>query len=208
MLDNISFLGHATIKITGSRTVYTDPYKIGRGERADLILITHSHYDHLSLDDIEKIADENTTVVASKDCLDILHGIAAEVVGLDPYGKTTLGDVLVEAYPSYNVDKEFHPRENNWNSYVLTLDGTRYYIPGDTDKIPEMQDIHADIGFFPVGGTYTMDYREAAEAAKIINPRVAIPIHFGSIVGSDQDARKFVELVGESGHLLPAVSGR
>jgi L-ascorbate metabolism protein UlaG (beta-lactamase superfamily) len=203
MIENISFLGHATIKISGSLTVYTDPYKIEGGDPADLVLITHSHYDHLSFEDLVKIAHRDTIVIASKDCLDILAEFEGDVIGLDPFEKADVRGAAVEAYPAYNVDKEFHPREKNWNGYVLTLDATRYYIPGDTDKIPEMENIEADVAFFPVGGTYTMDSREAARAAHLIRPKKAIPIHFGSIVGSEKDAHRFIELVGDAGHLLP-----
>jgi L-ascorbate metabolism protein UlaG (beta-lactamase superfamily) len=203
MIDKVEFLGHATFRIRGDRIVYIDPYQLKSEEPADIILITHSHFDHLSVDDIKKVADTETVIVCSTDCVDQVNGLAGEIIGLDPFQKADLGDVQVESVPAYNIDKEFHPRENNWNGYILTLDGVRYYHPGDTDKIPEMKDVQTDVAFLPVGGTYTMDYKEAAEAVDLIDPEYAVPMHYGSIVGSESDAEKFVELVGDRGVIIP-----
>ena len=203
MLENIDFLGHATFRIRGSKTVYFDPYQLATQDEADLILVTHSHFDHLSLDDVKKIAGRNTTVVCSKDCVDQVKLLVGMVIGIDPFEKTEVGEVRVESVPAYNIDKEFHPRANNWNGYVLTLDGVRYYHPGDTDKIPEMKNVQTDVAFLPVGGTYTMDCNEAAEAVELIDLKYAVPMHYGSIVGSDSDAKKFVQLVGKRGVMIP-----
>jgi L-ascorbate metabolism protein UlaG (beta-lactamase superfamily) len=202
MIENVAFLGHATFKIEASKRVYIDPYQLEGDDPADIILITHSHFDHLSLDDVRKITVGGTTAVCSKDCVDQLKPHVQEVIGIDPFEKVSLGDIQVESVPAYNIDKEYHPKSNNWNGYILTMDGIRYYHPGDTDKIPEMKDVEADVAFLPVGGTYTMTCEEAAEAVSMINPKYAIPMHYGSIVGSDSDAQKFVELVGSRGVII------
>lgn len=202
MLENIKFLGHDAFKIKGSRIIYTDPYNIEDDETADIILVTHSHYDHLSLDDIKKICGENTTIVASNDCIEPLKGFPGHIIGLAPYENADVSSVHIDALPAYNINKEFHPKSNNWNGYLFELDGLRYYHPGDTDKIPEMNGIKADIVFMPVGGTYTMDWKEAAAAISLINPKKAIPMHYGSIVGSERDAEEFVKMVGEKGVIL------
>jgi L-ascorbate metabolism protein UlaG (beta-lactamase superfamily) len=203
MLENVDFLGHASFRIKGSKILYVDPFQLGSGEPADIILITHSHFDHLSLEDVKKIAGKNTVVVCSKDCVEKVKPLVGKVIGLDPSETTKVGEVLIESVPAYNIDKEYHPRANNWNGYVFTLDGVRYYHPGDTDKIPEMEDVRTDVAFLPVGGTYTMDCDQAAEAVDLINPTFAVPMHYGSIVGSDSDAERFAELVGERAKIIP-----
>ena len=194
MLENIEFLGHATFKIKGSKLIYTDPYQIDDEESADIILISHSHFDHLSIEDIKKICNRNTTIVASTDCIESLKGLPGYTIGLLPFQNANVNGVHIDAVPAYNINKTFHPKENNWNGYVFELDGLRYYHPGDTDKIPEMNQIKADIVFLPVGGTYTMDYKEAASLVSIICPKKAIPMHYGSIVGKKEDAEIFAKL--------------
>ena len=203
MLENVDFLGHASFRIRGSKILYVDPYRLDNGEPADIIFVTHSHFDHLSLEDIKKIAARNTAVICSKDCVEQVKSLVGEVIGLDPFETTEVGEVLVESLPAYNIGKEYHPRANNWNGYVFALDGVRYYHPGDTDKIPEMEDVRTDVAFLPVGGTYTMNCDEAAEAVNLINPTYAVPMHYGSIVGSDSDAKRFVELVGKRAKIIP-----
>jgi L-ascorbate metabolism protein UlaG (beta-lactamase superfamily) len=203
MLENVEFLGHASFRIKGSKTVYIDPYQLESNEPADIIFITHSHFDHLSLEDVKKIAGKDTVVVCSKDCVEQVKPLVGKVIGIDPFERTHVGEVLVESVPAYNINKEYHPRANNWNGYVFTLDGVRYYHPGDTDRIPEMGDVRTDVAFLPVGGTYTMDCDEAAEAVELINPTFAVPMHYGSIVGSDSDAKRFAQLVGERAKIIP-----
>jgi L-ascorbate metabolism protein UlaG (beta-lactamase superfamily) len=204
VLENIEFLGHATFKIRGSRLVYIDPYKIQQDDTADIILITHSHFDHCSPDDVKKISGQNTTIVGSKDCAESLKGLAGRFIGMAPFEKADILGVIVEAVPAYNLNKTFHPRANNWNGYVFSLDGVSYYHPGDTDKIPEMNGLRADVVFLPVGGTYTMDFREAASVVSIINPKAAIPMHYGEVIGSEKDAKAFVKLVGDRGVIIPS----
>ena len=191
MLENVHWLGHASFKITGEKIIYIDPYQIAGGETADIILITHDHYDHLSMDDIEKIMGEKTVVVAPASAGDAIKGNLKKV---NPGDTLTIEGVEIQAVPAYNIGKEFHPRDKNYVGYVFKIGGVSYYHAGDTDYIPEMKDIHVDVAFLPVGGTYTMNAEEAAKAAEDIKPKVAVPMHWGSIIGSEKDAEKFKSL--------------
>jgi L-ascorbate metabolism protein UlaG (beta-lactamase superfamily) len=191
MLKKIKWLGHSSVKIEAEKTIYIDPWKIKEGRKADLILISHSHGDHLSPADIRKIQKEETVIIAAGDAAAQLSG---DVRALKPGEKVTVQGVTIEAVPAYNIGKPYHPKANDWIGFILTVEGKRIYYGGDTDLIPEMKDIKADILILPVGGTYTMTAREAAEAADLIRPEAVIPIHFGDIVGTPADAVKFKEL--------------
>ena len=187
--EKITWLGHAGFRIDGSKsTVYIDPWKLGEAVPADVVCITHSHYDHLSQEDVEKTRTPSTAIVGPEDCRsnfgDAFRSIA-------PGGSLTLGDVTIEAVPAYNTDKDFHPKSNNWLGYIVTVDGVRIYHTGDTDVIPEMADVNADVVLLPVGGTYTMTVAQAAEAVEKINPKVAVPMHCGDIVGTLNDRESF-----------------
>jgi len=187
-MGTYKWLGHASFMLKGAKvTVYIDPFQIKGGEPADIICVTHSHSDHFSLDDIAKIAKADTVLVAPPDC----KGFRGKVVTITPDESVLVKDVTIETVPAYNIGKRFHPRANQWVGYVITLDGTRYYHAGDTDLIPEMSDVKADVAFLPAGGKYTMTAQEAAQAANIIKPKVAIPMHWGTIVGSADDAQAF-----------------
>ena len=191
MLENITWLGHASFKITGEKVVYIDPWKLKEGaEHADIILITHDHYDHLVPEDVMKIQKESTTIVTTADGAKKLSGNIKTVKAGDTL---TVEGIQIEAVPAYNIGKEFHPKASGWVGYIVTIGGQRIYHPGDTDLIPEMENVQADIAFLPVGGTYTMNAEEAAQAANKIKPKVAVPMHYGTIVGSIEDAKKFQE---------------
>lgn len=192
MLEAIEWLGHATFKLTrGGKTIYIDPWKIRTKDIADVVCITHSHYDHLSVEDVKKLQGEKTIVVATADSARQLSG---NVRVIKPGDAIEVDGVKIEAVAAYNVNKQFHPKANGWVGFIITLpDGTRFYHPGDTDYIPEMKNVKADIAVFPVGGTYTMDAREAAKAANTIRPKIAIPMHWGTIIGSETDAKIFKE---------------
>lgn len=191
MVKRIHWLGHASFRIEGEQVIYVDPWKVRTGEKADLILITHSHYDHCSPEDVAKIQKDETGIVTVSDCGSQLSGDVREVA---PGDKVMVHGIPVEAVPAYNIDKAFHPKANGWVGFIVTVDGTRIYHAGDTDRIPEMDHIKADIALLPIGGTYTMTASEAAEAAIAIGPKTVIPMHWGDIVGSKRDAERFRKL--------------
>jgi L-ascorbate metabolism protein UlaG (beta-lactamase superfamily) len=190
MVKDIHWLGHDTFKVTGEKVVYTDPFKIKKKDTADIILITHEHYDHCSPEDVKKIQGPDTVIVATADCAKNLTG---KVKIVRPGDKINVGGIDIEAVPSYNTNKKFHPKANDWVGYIFTVNGHRIYIAGDTDYIPEMKNFRVDIALLPVSGTYVMTAEEAIKAALDIKPKVAIPMHYGAIVGSREDAKKFAD---------------
>lgn len=196
------WLGHDGFRIQNGEVVYIDPYQIQGGPKADIVLVSHEHFDHCSVDDLKKVVGPNTVVVAHDQSKAELSKLKAkEIKILKPGDKVKLGNVNVEAVPAYNVNKfrepgkPFHPKEDGKLGYVVTLNGVRIYHAGDTDHIPEMKDIRVDIALLPVSGTYVMTVQEAAEAAAAINPKVVIPMHYGAIVGSRNDAETLQKLV-------------
>ena len=203
-LMNLDFsrIAHDTFRIQGSKVIYTDPFKVTRTDEADVVLISHEHFDHLSLEDLQEVTSPKTTIVASLSCKSGLKKVKAkETKFLEPGGKLSVGKVEIEAVPAYNVNKfrapgqVFHPREDKKLGFVFLMDGTRVYFAGDTDLIPEMKSIKCDIALLPVSGTYVMTAEEAAQAAEMIKPKIAVPMHYGAIVGSDPDAQLFKSLV-------------
>ncbi len=192
MLDKITWLGHDGFKINASQTIYIDPFDLkGELEPADVICITHDHYDHCSPGDVAKILREDTVIIAAENCRGKLKG---DVRWVRPGDKVTIKDLTVEAIPAYNVNKKFHPREAGGVGYILTMDSTKIYHAGDSDPIPEMEGLDVDIAMLPVSGVYVATAEEAVEAANMINPKTIIPMHYGSIVGSRADAERFKEL--------------
>ena len=192
MIDHITWLGHATFRIDADKVIYIDPWKLkGDEPGADIILITHDHYDHCEPKDVAKIQKDNTVIVTTADCARKLSG---DVRVVTPGQKVEIDGVTVEAVAAYNRDKAFHPLTSGWVGYVVTAGGQRIYHTGDSDLTDEMKAVRADILLVPVGGTYTMTAEEAAEAANAIGPQWAVPMHYGDIVGSDDDADRFEEL--------------
>ena len=190
-MEPISWLGHSSVRIEGKKTIFIDPWKLNTKEKADIILISHSHRDHLSLEDVKKLQQEDTIIITTQDCAEQLSG---DVRAVKPGEKVLIDDIMIEAVPAYNLNKDFHPKANNWIGFVITVNGKRIYYCGDTDVIPEMKDITADVVIAPVGGKYTMTAEEAAQAVNMIKPGLAIPVHYGDIIGSENDAVMFKKL--------------
>jgi L-ascorbate metabolism protein UlaG (beta-lactamase superfamily) len=199
MVNNIHWLGQAAVKVTaGGKVIYFDPYQIKEPDQAHIILISHSHQDHLSKGDISKVTTENTVIIAPKSCESDLASIKkAKLLLSEPGFKETVEGITIEAVPAYNVDKtNFHPKKNNWVGYIITVDGVRIYHAGDTERIPEMKTFSCDIAMLPLGQTYTMNsVEDAAEAALDVKAKVAIPIHFAMYEGTKEDADKFKKLL-------------
>ncbi len=184
----IVWLGHDGFRIDGDKIVYFDPYQISPGTKADLILVTHEHFDHCSPGDIAKIQKPETVIVTEKDSAKKLEG---NVKIVRPGQTIDVDEIKIEAVPAYNTDKTFHPKENGWLGFIVEMEGVKIYHAGDTDFIPEMNQFEVDIALLPVSGTYVMTAIDAIEAALAIRPKLAIPMHYGAIVGGDQDAKDF-----------------
>lgn len=191
---NIEINCHSSIKIIGDKIIYVDPFRIKENKNdADIIFITHDHYDHYSLEDIEKVKKQNTIIVMPEH-LERKEDLKDAVIVM-PNKKYQVEGINVETIPSYNINKPYHPKENNWVGYILNIEGKRIYIPGDTDITEENMKIQCDILFVPIGGTYTMNYEEGAKLTNIIKPKVAIPVHYGEIVGKKEEAEEFKKLL-------------
>ncbi len=199
MLDNIEVLYHSSIRINRQSVIYIDPFKIDNiYNDADIIFITHDHYDHYSEQDIDKVKNQNTVIIIPEDLLAkaLNNGFKKDnIINVKPNKEYTVNGIKFETIPAYNVNKQFHPKENEWVGYIIEINAIRYYIAGDTDITEENKKVKCDVAFVPVGGTYTMDYKEAASLINIIQPKIAVPIHYGSIVGTNQDAIEFSKLL-------------
>ncbi|MCE5194651.1 MAG: MBL fold metallo-hydrolase [Nitrospiraceae bacterium] len=188
MIKDIHWLGHDTFKISGEKIIYTDPFKIKNTGKADIILVTHEHRDHCSPEDIKKIQGHDTVIVTVSDCAKKLNG---NIKIVKPGDKINVHGIDIETVPSYNTNKQFHTKDKGWVGFIFTVKTQRIYLAGDTDYIPEMKNFKVDIALLPVSGTYVMTADEAVKAALDIKPKIAIPMHYGSIVGTEADAEKF-----------------
>ncbi len=198
----IIWTGHAGFKITyESKKIYIDPYKLSKEHEnvcdADIVLITHNHFDHLSIEDLKNIVNETTVIVSAQECLSQLKSLSVkESIGIDPRNSVKVNDLKIETVHAYNVDKEFHPKNDKKIGFIVEFGNDRLYHIGDSDIIPEMKDTNSTIALVPVSGTYVMTAEEASKAInELINPKIAIPMHYGTIVGNKEDAIRFSELV-------------
>ena len=199
-MDNISINTQSSIKIKGSKTIYIDPFKRTNSTfDADIVLITHPHYDHYDVESLKSVIGQDTLIICPESMFDDLVslGLKADATALEAGGVFTAKGVSVEAVPAYNEKKKFHPKKKGWLGYIVTMDGVRYYAAGDTDALDELKTISCDVAMVPVGGKYTMTAEEAAGLINSIAPKYAVPIHYGSIVGKRSDADTFAAAVDE-----------
>ena len=201
MTDNIEVFTQSSIRIKGqTETIYVDPFKLNiKPHDADFILITHDHYDHFSPEDIEKVAGSGTVLILPERMKDKAAEVPdiEKVMTVKPGERYTIGTYDFETVPAYNVIKPFHPKSAGWVGYILNIDDKKIYIAGDTDATKEAGNVKCDIAIIPIGGTYTMDAKKAAELINTMKPDIAIPTHYGSIVGKKEDADVFKSLVKE-----------
>lgn len=188
LIERLAWLGHDSYRVDGDLTFYFDPYEIEEGKDADIIFISHEHFDHCSPTDVAKIKKGDTVIITDVASAAKLEG---DVRTMRPGDRLTVKGVEVEAVPAYNLNKEFHPKNAEMLGFVVTIDGVRLYHAGDTDFVPEMKGISTDIALLPVSGTYVMTADEAVQAAQAIGPKVAVPMHYGAIVGDKSDAEHF-----------------
>jgi L-ascorbate metabolism protein UlaG (beta-lactamase superfamily) len=192
LMQGIKWLGHASFLIEDGVRIYIDPFRLPDGlQKADIVLITHDHSDHFSPDDLAKILKPSTVVVSTAQVVGSLPKTVKHTTAMAPGDTVTVEGVRIEAVPAYNIGKDYHPKNKGYLGFIVTYGGRRIYHAGDTDLIPEMKTIKADVALLPAGGKYTMDAKEAARAANLIKPGVAVPMHWGTIVGTEKDALAF-----------------
>jgi L-ascorbate metabolism protein UlaG (beta-lactamase superfamily) len=215
LLDAVDWLGHSGFRIRAERAnIYIDPYRVGGGPKADAILITHGHYDHFSPRDIELLSHERTTVVAPPAVAERLSGRVVSIAPGEEVEPELVPGVAIRAVAAYNTSKRdasgrpFHPREARWVGYDVRVRGERLYHSGDTDVIPEMDSVAGvDVALLPVSGVYVMTAGEAAEAARRIQPRVAVPMHWGGHLGTYEDALAFERQAAVDVSILEQAAG-
>jgi L-ascorbate metabolism protein UlaG (beta-lactamase superfamily) len=205
----LEWLGHSGFLIRNHKVIYIDPFNIKEdSEKADFILITHSHYDHCSIADIKNIIKDGTRILLTADSQSktTRFQIPINIQIVEPNQELTFGDLKIATMPAYNLDNPAHPKDEGWVGYVVKMNDVTIYHAGDTDLIPEMQKLTGHnqpdkklIALLPVGGRFTMNAEEAAEAAKLIKPFLAIPMHYGNLVGTKEDAEEFVSLCKKQG---------
>lgn len=200
-MKNINLFKHNSIKITGDFNIYIDPFKIDNETKdADIIFITHSHYDHFSINDILKIKNKNTIIVSTKDTYQelIKYFDSNKIIIASPNNSFEVLGIKFYTVRAYNVNKSFHPIDNDWVGYIINIDNTKYYIMGDTDINDDVLKVKCDVLFIPIGGTYTMNYKEAASYTNTINPKIVIPTHYGLIVGDSKLGQEFKSLINNN----------
>lgn len=195
----IRVLHHSAIRLEDDQKVlYFDPFGLERAPHdADYIFVTHDHYDHFSPEDIRRVARQDTVLIVPESIREVARSVALPLLAVKPGQTAALPGIVFRTVPAYNLNKSFHPRENGWVGYITEADGRVCYVAGDTDCTPEALSVRCDVALLPIGGTYTMDAREAADLARSIRPRVVIPTHYGSVVGSPEDGARFAALLKE-----------
>lgn len=204
MLENIEVIAQSAIRIKNqeNKFIYFDPFKLDEKYKndADYIFITHQHFDHFSPEDILKIKKEKTKIIAPKDLKIEIENLDFEkesVLLVEPSKEYSIDEIRFSTVPAYNINKNFHKREFNWVGYIVEIDNEKVYVAGDTDNTEEARNVICDIACVPIGGTYTMTHKEAVDLILAIKPKVAIPIHYKTIVGTEEDAQKFKQLLQE-----------
>lgn len=206
MLNNVEINCHSSIKIQKERTIYIDPFRINEVPHdADFIFITHSHYDHFSPKDILKVAKIDTifiTVEEIKSSILVMGVPEEQIIVVESLKEYEVNNLKFSTLPAYNLNKKFHPKENGWVGYLIELDNFKYYIAGDTDNVEELQNLICDVAFLPIGGTFTMNYEEAADLANTINAKIIVPTHYGELVGTNDDLDNFIKLTEKNVKVL------
>lgn len=199
MKNKISINCHSSIKITGENIIYFDPYNIEKKVNdADYVFLTHDHYDHLDIQSLKNVMKEETLVITPTSIpLTALEPVVRkdQVIGVCPNEQYFIGKMNVYTVPSYNINKDFHKKSYNWVGYIIEINSEKIYIAGDTDLNEDIKKVKCDVAIIPIGGTYTMNYSEAAELINIIKPKHVIPSHYGTIVGDLKDAEAFKKLL-------------
>lgn len=194
MYDNISVFTHSAVRIAGERILYFDPFQISEEPHdADVLFVTHDHYDHWSPEDAAKVIKPQTVLVVPRHLSESAKEAFPShvIVDLESGDEVEVCGLTVETIPAYNLDKDFHKREYGGLGYLVMMDGVSYYVSGDTDDTPEVESMSCDVALVPIGGTYTMTPSEAAKAINAMRPRAVVPTHYGSIVGKEGDFDEF-----------------
>ena len=206
----LEWLGHSGFRfVWNNKVIYIDPYMLSESSKlADFIFLTHSHYDHCSLADLNKIVTQDTVIFLPADAQSKItrFPFPVDMQIVEPQQEFEVAGMKISCLPAYNLHTSFHPSSEGWVGYVFRFENLILYHAGDTDMIPEMQRLTGFgggndyfIALLPIGGKYTMNYEEAVEAASLIKPSLAIPMHYGSVIGTKKDAEMFVALCQEKG---------
>lgn len=200
LTEGITVNCQSSIRIDGSKVIYFDPFELNEASHdADVIFITHEHYDHFQPDSIAKVKKDNTILVAPQSMQEKVlkeAGISKDnCVFLNPKAKETVSEILVETVGAYNKLKPFHPKAKNWLGYVVTLDGVRYFVAGDTDPNEDNRKVKCDVALIPIGGTFTMDKKHGADYAANLKPKAVVPTHYGKLVGKTEDGADFKDYI-------------